>query len=88
MYQQPYYPPPQRTNTMAIVSLVCAFVFSPLGIVFGIMARKEIRRTGEEGWGLATAGLIISSIFTALGVLVLIGYIILIIYVLRHVPTQ
>ncbi|MEH0843613.1 DUF4190 domain-containing protein [Micromonospora sp. CPCC 205711] len=57
------------TNVMAILSLVFAFVFSPVGIVFGHIAKKQIRRTGEQGNGLATAGLVLSYIFTILGVI-------------------
>jgi len=40
------------------------------------MARKQIRRTGEEGEGLALAGIIVGSIFTALFLLMLLGWII------------
>jgi Domain of unknown function (DUF4190) len=70
---QPQYPPPTRgTNTMAIMAIVFAFVFSPLGIVFGIIARKQIARTGEEGDGLALAGLIVGAVFTAIMVLYLV----------------
>lgn len=67
--------PPRRTNTMAVLALVFAFVFSPLGIVFGILGRSQIRRSGERGRGLATAGLVLGIVFTALGVLaaVLVG---------------
>lgn len=54
------------TNVMAILSLVFAFVFSPLGIVFGHVAKGQIRRTGEGGSGLATAGLVLGYIFTIL----------------------
>lgn len=58
------YPPPppvgRPTNTLAIVSLVCAFVFAPAGIVCGIIARRQIKQTGESGDGLALAGIIIS----------------------------
>ena len=43
------------TNTMAILSLVFAFVFFPLGTVFGVIARRQITRTGEEGRGLASS---------------------------------
>ncbi|HLU33064.1 MAG TPA: DUF4190 domain-containing protein [Natronosporangium sp.] len=66
-------PPPPGTNTMAILSLVFALLFSPLGIVFGHIAKKQIRESGEEGDGLATAGLVIGYIFTSLyvGTLVL-----------------
>jgi short subunit fatty acids transporter len=76
-YQDPYQyqyqqqpPAGTRTNTMAILSLVFAFVFWPLGIVFGHLGRRQIRQTGEGGGGLATAGLVISYIF---GVLTVIG---------------
>lgn len=67
-YQQPYQNPyqPRGTNTMAILSLVFAFVFAPLAIVFGHMAKKQIKERGEEGDGLATAGLVIGYIFTGL----------------------
>ncbi|MBO0868027.1 MAG: DUF4190 domain-containing protein [Micromonosporaceae bacterium] len=67
-YQQPYatYQPPKGTNTMAILALVFAFVFSPLGIVFGHMGRKQIRQSGEQGDGLALAGMIIGYVATGL----------------------
>lgn len=50
---------PAGTNRMAVLSLVFAFVFSPLGVVFGHLARKQIRATRQGGAGLATAGLVI-----------------------------
>ena len=62
-------PAVRGTNVMAILSLVFAFVFSPVGIVFGHIAKKQIRRTGEQGNGLATAGLVLSYIFTILFIL-------------------
>ena len=74
---QPSYPaqqamPPQQvrgTNVMSILSLVFAFVFPLLGIVFGHIAKKQIRRTGEGGSGLAIAGLVLGYIFTVLSIL-------------------
>ncbi|MEU8815738.1 DUF4190 domain-containing protein [Actinoplanes sp. NPDC048796] len=85
-YGQPYgaqpgygapYQPVTSTNTLAILALVFAFIFSPAAIVMGHIAKKQIRQTGEQGDGLATAGLWLGYIFTALGVLVCVGYIIL-----------
>lgn len=61
-------PPPQRTNTMAILALIFAFLVAPLGIVFGFVARGQIRRTGEGGRGLATAGLVLGIVFTVIGI--------------------
>jgi hypothetical protein len=54
---------------LAILALVFAFVFAPLAIVFGHMGKKQIRQTGEQGDGLATAGLVLGYVFTAIAVL-------------------
>ena len=54
---------------MASRSLVMAFVFSPVGLVLGIVARRQIRQTNEQGDGLALAGIIVGGIGTALAVL-------------------
>lgn len=51
-----------QTNVLAILSLVFAFVFAPAGLVLGIMARKQVKRTREEGAGLALAGIIVSAV--------------------------
>lgn len=66
------YPQPRPTNTMAVVSLVCAFVFAPLGILFGHMSLSQIKKTGEEGRGLAIAGLVISYVVTVMTVVVIV----------------
>jgi len=71
-YGYPYgypYPPARRTNTMAILALVFAFVFAPAAIVMGVVARRQIQRTGEDGMGMATAGMIIGIVFTVLSVI-------------------
>ena len=64
-----YPPAPQKTNTMAILGLVFAFLFSPLGIVFSAIGLSQIKKRREGGRGLALSGLILSIIFTLLGVL-------------------
>jgi hypothetical protein len=74
---QPYppYPPyPPPVNTYAILSLVLAVaVFPPLGIYFGNKAKEQIARTGERGVELATVGIVLGWIFTAIfGALILI----------------
>jgi hypothetical protein len=55
-----------RTNAMAIASLACGigqiffwFVAGVPAIVFGHVARRQIRETGEAGDGMALAGLIL-----------------------------
>jgi len=49
-------------NTMAILSLVFAFIFFPLGLIFGIVAIKQINKNNEDGKKLAVAAIIISLI--------------------------
>jgi hypothetical protein len=71
--------PAQRpTETMAILAIIFAFVFPILGIVFGIIGRKNIDRNGNSGRGLATAGMWLGIVFTALYVLGVIGFIALV----------
>ncbi|GAB3664348.1 hypothetical protein GCM10027591_14550 [Zhihengliuella somnathii] len=54
-----YAAPVRPTNTYAIISLVSSFFIAVVGVIFGHLARKQIRETGEAGDGLAIAGLII-----------------------------
>jgi hypothetical protein len=85
----PGYPPPARgTNTMAILALVFAFVFAPAGIVFGIIARNQIARTGEEGEGLALAGLIVGAVFTLLIVAYIIFMVVIFAAAFSAIPAQ
>jgi hypothetical protein len=54
---------------LSILSLVGAFVFWPAGIICGIIARHQLRTSGESGSGMALAGLILSTVFGLLTVL-------------------
>lgn len=73
----PGYSQPRGTNTMSIVSLVCAFVIAPLGIIFGHIALSQIKRTGEEGRGLAIAGLVVGYVSTLLTILAIAFFILM-----------
>ena len=67
----------QNTSIWAILAIVFAFVFSPLGIIFGIVALREIKKNPNlKGRGLAIAGIVIGGIFT----LVIIAAFLLLIY--------
>ncbi|HWS37076.1 MAG TPA: DUF4190 domain-containing protein [Actinoplanes sp.] len=69
-YGSPYGPPIMPTNTMAILSLVFAFIFPLIAVVLGHVAKGQISRTGEQGGGLATAGLILGYI----GLVIMLAY--------------
>lgn len=64
------YQPARPTNALAIAALVCGIVFAPLGIIFGHISLSQIKRTGEQGRGLALTGLILGYAITVLTVLV------------------
>jgi peptidyl-prolyl cis-trans isomerase B (cyclophilin B) len=48
-----------KTNTLAIVSLVLAFFVSLGAVICGHIALGQIKKTGENGRGLAIAGLVL-----------------------------
>ncbi|MCU1477941.1 MAG: hypothetical protein JWQ64_2634 [Subtercola sp.] len=76
------YPTAPPTNVLAIIALVLAFVFPIGGIVLGHIALSQIKRTGEQGHGLALAGTIIGYAFTILAILAVIAYVIFIIFII------
>jgi hypothetical protein len=86
--QQPGYHPPQPrgTNGMAIAALVCLFLFAPASILLGHMARKQIRQTGEEGWGMATVSMVIGAVLTALGVLAFVLLVVMSVLLVNELP--
>jgi hypothetical protein len=70
--QYPQQPPSRGTNALAIASLIIAILcFPPLGLILGIVALRQIKRTGEEGRGLALAGVWVGAIFTVIGAIVI-----------------
>lgn len=85
-YAQPYAGAPAygyqqqgpKTNTLAIVSLVASLsslvlgITSIVGIITGHIALSQIKKTGENGRGLALGGLIAGYVLTALGLLAVI----------------
>ena len=70
----------QQTNPLAIVSMVCGMVALALGplailaIVFGHIARGQVRRTGEGSRGMATAGLILGYMVLVAGIALVVAF--------------
>ncbi|WP_084956561.1 DUF4190 domain-containing protein [Thermoactinospora rubra] len=85
-YGQPGgYGAPQgtKTNGMAIASLVLGIaglalcgVSSIVGVILGHIALSQIKRTGEEGRGMAIAGLVTSYIMVGLALVFLLLYVV------------
>lgn len=67
---------------MAIASLVCSLasplccsVLSLVGIILGVVALNQIKQTGEQGRGLALAGIIIGVALVVLTAIALVVYV-------------
>jgi hypothetical protein len=64
--------------TALVLSLVsmffCAGFLSIVSLVIGIIAMRQTKRTGQEGWGLAVAGIIFSVIPLVLWVVYLLFF--------------
>jgi hypothetical protein len=78
---------PRPVNTLAVVSLAAGiagyvlphpFIGGLVAIVTGHIARGQIRRTGEGGAPLATAGMILGYVHLLLSVLV-VGFVLLVV---------
>ncbi|MEU5156867.1 DUF4190 domain-containing protein [Glycomyces sp. NPDC021274] len=81
-YGYPPYVPPRPTNGMAIAAMICGIVgvCSPIGIlglIFGSIAKRQIRETGEQGEGMATAGVVLGWIGVAATIVLIAYYIIM-----------
>lgn len=79
-----YQPPPANTNGFAIASLICAFAFFPLGIVFGHISLSQIKKSNEGGHGLAIAGLVISYVVAVLTVVAVVATAAFAAFVIRY----
>lgn len=68
-------PTSAKTNAMAIVSLVTSILgISLVGVITGHIAMSQIKKTGEQGNGLAVAGLILGYIGTVAWVLLWVSF--------------
>lgn len=74
----PTPPAPASTNGFAVASLVLGILWllwvgSVLALIFGYLAKRQIRERGQGGDGIATAGIVLGTIGTAFLVLSLVA---------------
>jgi hypothetical protein len=95
-YSPQPYAPSRPTNSMAVVSLIAGiagltiffFVGSIVAVITGPMARKQIAQTGEEGGGMATAGIIMGWIGIGLGAVGIIIWIVAMVFFAAAIGTS
>jgi len=87
----PYAPYGRRTNSLAVAALCCGIgqcVAGPLAgiaaIILGPMALSQIRQSGEDGRGMAIAGLILGVAGLILSVILLVVFL----AIVHHVTSQ
>ncbi|HEY2672709.1 MAG TPA: DUF4190 domain-containing protein [Rugosimonospora sp.] len=98
-YTTPGMPVGPKNNGLAIASLVVSLagvlflacyggggLVGLVGAILGHVAKRQIRERNEGGGGMATAGIIIGWITLVLGIVVLVGFIIFIVWA-SHQPT-
>lgn len=59
-----YATAPERGIPLPRLALAMALLVAPVGLVLGIVARRRIRRTGEEGAGTALAAVVVGATLT------------------------
>jgi hypothetical protein len=90
-YNPQLAPMPVSTSGWAIASLICSIVGIPLlGVIFGFIALNEISNSAGRiaGEGMAKAGIIIGFVVMALGIVLLIIWVIVIGGLILTTPTN
>lgn len=65
-------PVAQKTNVLAIISLIAGFIVPLLGVILGFVALSQIKKTGENGHGLAIGGIVVGFIVMILSIVVVV----------------
>ena len=90
----PYRPTkPPGTNGKAIAALItsllglpCCGLPSIAGVILGVMAMRETRRTGQDGYGIALAGAIIGGLVVTIWVFYLLVTIVVSVSGFQYAP--
>jgi hypothetical protein len=86
------YPPQSRTSTLAVVALVLSClgfmtcVTGIAGLVLGYVARGQIKKSGEQGDGLALAAIIVGWATVAIMIVAGVAYVAFFAFAITHFP--
>jgi peptidyl-prolyl cis-trans isomerase B (cyclophilin B) len=70
------YAPSRPTNILAIISLVASCIgFTVPGVIMGHIALYQIKKSGEQGHGLALAGVIVGYSLLAITLVLIVVYV-------------
>lgn len=86
-----YMPQTGSSNTLALVSVILSglglltFITAPIGAILGHVSLSQIKKTGQNGRGLALGGVIAGWVITVLWVISLVIFTIFIFSMLKEV---
>lgn len=63
-------PAENKTNVLAIVGFIFAFIMPIVGLICSIIGRNKAPECGGNGRGLATAGIVISVVWMVLVIII------------------
>ena len=83
------FAPPAKTNTLALIGFIAAFVIPVAGLVLGILARRQLSVPGnpETGKGLARWAVFIGALGTAFQVIFFIVWLTLVANAISNMPS-
>lgn len=55
-------------NLLAVLGFVFTFILPPVAIILGVIALRQVKRSGERGHDLALSGIIVSVVFIVIGI--------------------
>ena len=70
-YSRQEFIPRRKNNGMAIAGFICSFFCILFGLIFSIIGARQCNEYGDDGLGLATVEIIISSLKIAFIVLII-----------------
>jgi hypothetical protein len=76
-----YATAPGRSVPLPRLALALALLVAPVGLVLGVIARRRIRRTGEEGAGTALAAIVVGATLTAAYLLLVAALVVLLVLI-------
>jgi hypothetical protein len=76
-----YATAPERGIPLPRLALAMALLVAPVGLVLGIVARRRIRRTGEEGAGTALAAVVVGATLTVAYLLLVAALVVLLVLI-------
>ncbi len=61
-YYRSYNVPQPQYNPLCIAGFVCSFLIAIVGLILSIIGMNQVKISGEKGYELAMAGIIISAV--------------------------